>query len=313
MGNARRPELIQCVPNFSEGRDAAVIDELAAAVSSCPGVVLVDRSSDPDHHRSVLTYVGDAEAVASASMAAARVAVQRIDLTCHQGVHPRMGALDVLPFVPMGDTPMETCIRTAREVGARLAAELGLPVFFYEEAATRPDRRNLAVVRGAGFDALRRAPLTGEREPDAGPRNVHQTAGAVAVGARGPLLAFNVNLHTTDVALAQAIAGRVRERGGGLVGVKALGLELESRARAQVSLNITRPAEVPLYRVFELVRVEAARYGVSVSGSELIGAIRLEEVLEVARHYLGLHDLHAGQVLDLWVARLRGLENNGPG
>lgn len=305
--------LIQCVPNFSEGRDPAVIEALSAAVRGCPGVVLVDQSADPDHHRSVLTFLGDPDGVATASLAAARVAVERIDLTRHQGVHPRMGALDVLPFVPVGATPMETCIRTAREVGGRLATDLGLPVYFYEEAAARPERRNLAVVRGGGFDAMRLAPLAGEREPDAGPRSVHPTAGAVAVGARGPLLAFNVNLHTSDVAVAQAIARRVRERSGGLLGVKALGLALESRSQAQVSMNITRPVEVSLYRVFEMVRVEAARYGVSVSGSELIGAIRLEELLEVARYYLGLHDLQATQVLDLWVARLQGLETDGPG
>jgi glutamate formiminotransferase / 5-formyltetrahydrofolate cyclo-ligase len=299
--------LIQCVPNFSEGRDPAVMDALADAVRKTPGALLVDRSADPDHHRMVLTYLGEAEAVAEASLAAARVAVERIDLTRHHGVHPRMGALDVLPFVPVGDTPMEACVRTARATGARLAAELGLPVFFYEEAAARPDRRNLALVRGAGFDTMRLAPLTAEREPDLGPRDVHPTAGAVAVGARGPLLAFNVNLHTADVMVARAVARRLRERDGGLAGVRALGLSLDRAGRAQVSMNITRPAQVPLYRVLELVRLEAARFGVAISGSELIGAVRLEELLEVARYYLSLHDLQASQVLDLWSARLEGV------
>ena len=296
--------LIQCVPNFSEGRDPAVLAELVAAARSVPGVALVDHSADPDHHRAVLTLLGDASGVAAAALALGRVAVARIDLNAHTGVHPRMGALDVLPFVPFGETPMETCIQVAREVGAQLAAELGLPVYFYEEAALRPERRNLAHVRNAGFEALKRAPLVNERAPDLGPASVHPTAGAVAVGARGPLLAYNVNLHTTDVRVARAIAARVRETGGGLLGVKALGLSLDTPGQAQVSLNITRPREVPLYRVFELVRLEAARFGVSVSGSELIGALRLEELLEVARYYLGLHDLQADQVLDLWAARL---------
>ncbi|MFN3653143.1 MAG: glutamate formimidoyltransferase [Armatimonadota bacterium] len=306
-------ELVQCVPNFSEGQDAEVMDALADAVRRSPGVALVDRTADPDHHRMVLTFLGEPEAVEEAALAAARVAVERIDLTRHAGVHPRMGALDVLPFVPVGGTSMQTCVQLARRAGARLAAELGLPVYFYEEAATHPDRRNLAVVRGAGFDSLRREPLLGERAPDAGPEQVHPTAGAVAVGARGPLLAYNVNLRTTDVEIARAVARRVRERDGGLVGLKALGLSLETPGCAQVSLNVTQPAGVPLYRVFELVKLEAARYGVPVSGSELIGAIRLEEVLEVVRYYLGLHELQPSQVLDLWAARLEGAAEGAAG
>jgi glutamate formiminotransferase / 5-formyltetrahydrofolate cyclo-ligase len=305
-------DLVQCVPNFSEGRDRRVIEALAEAVRETAGVVLVDSSADPDHNRTVLTYLGEPGAVARASQAVARVAVERIDLTRHQGVHPRMGALDVLPFVPVGETPLQTCIRLAREVGAWLGGELGLPVYYYEEAATRPERKNLALVRGAGFEALVLSRLTAEREPDEGPPELHPTAGAVAVGARGPLLAYNVNLHTTDVAVARAIARRVRERDGGLVGVKALGLFLDSQGRAQVSLNVTRPAQVPLYRVYELVKLEAARYGVSVAGSELIGALRLEELVEVARYYLGLQNLQPGQVLDLWAARLEGAGAGDP-
>lgn len=300
-------ELIQCVPNFSEGRDPAVIEAIVRAVRGTPGVAVVDHSADPDHHRMVVTFLGDAEGVARASLAAARVAVERIDLTRHTGCHPRLGALDVLPFVPVGATATETCIQVAREVGATLAAELGLPVFLYEAAATRPERRNLALVRGAGFDVLRHQRLTDERQPDFGPDAVHPTAGAVAVGARGPLLAYNVDLHTGDLAIAQAIARRVRERDGGLLGVKALGLRLEEQGRVQVSLNITQPGAVPLYRVFELIKLEAARYGVAVSGSELIGALRLDELLELARYYLGLHEITPAQVLDLWVARMEGM------
>lgn len=296
--------LVQCVPNFSEGRDPETLAALAEAVRGTPGVALVDYSSDPDHHRSVFTFLGPGPAVLEAALAAARVAVARIDLNTHQGVHPRMGALDVLPFIPLHDTPVAECVELAHTAGARLAAELGLPVFFYEEAARTPDRRNLALVRGSGWESLRAAPLVDERRPDLGPDAVHPTAGAVAVGARGPLTAYNIVLDTRDLEIARRVAERVRERSGGLLGVKALGLWLESQGRAQVSLNITRPLQVPLYRVFELVKLEAARYGVAVAGSELIGAIRLEELLESVRHYLGLHDLKASQVLDLWAAAL---------
>lgn len=306
-------ELIQCVPNFSEGRDPSVIAAIVRAVRGTPGVAVVDHSADPDHNRMVVTYLGDAEGVAQASLAAARVAVERIDLTKHAGCHPRLGALDVLPFVPVGATSTETCIHVAREVGATLANKLGLPVFLYEDAATRPERRNLALVRGSGFDVMRHQPLIAERQPDFGPDAVHPTAGAVAVGARGPLLAYNVNLHTSDLTIAQAIARRVRERDGGLLGVKALGMRLETQGRVQVSLNITKPGAVPLYRVFELIKLEAARYGVSVSGSELIGAIRLEELLELARYYLGLHAVNTSQVLDMWVARMEGMPEGPEG
>jgi len=304
-------ELIQCAPNFSEGRDPEVMEAMVAAVRQVPGVCLVDHSADPDHHRMVITYLGSPEGVAQASLAVAREAVERIDLTRHAGCHPRLGAIDVLPFVPFGAASMETCVRLAREVGEQLAAELGLPVYFYEQAATRPERRNLAHVRGGGFNAFRHEPLVGERAPDAGPGAMHPTAGAVAVGARGPLLAYNVNLRTDDVAIVRAIAKRIRERDGGLLGVKALGMSLDTSGCAQVSLNVTQPHAVPLYRVFELVKLEAARYGVSVSGSELIGAIRLEEVLETARYYLGLHGLRESQVLDLWAARLDSGSDEG--
>jgi glutamate formiminotransferase len=196
-----------------------------------------------------------------------------------------MGAVDVVPFVPLGSTPMETCIRTAREFGARMATELELPVYFYEEAATRPERRNLALVRGGGFDAMRSLPLTAERAPDVGPPRVHPTAGAVAVGARGPLIAFNVNLRSDDLEIARSIARAIRERDGGLRGVRALGVRLPTRGHVQVSINVTEPDRVPLSRVLSLVR-----------------ALRLSDLIETARYALGLHDLREGQVLDYWVA-----------
>jgi glutamate formiminotransferase len=294
-------DLVQCVPNFSEGRDRAIMEAIVAAAKAVPRVRVADWSGDPDHHRMVLTLVGPAPAVQDAAFAAAAEGVRRIDLTRHAGQHPRMGAVDVVPFVPLGSTLMEACIRTAREFGARVATELELPVYYYEEAATRPERRNLALVRGGGFDAMRSLPLTAERAPDVGPPRVHPTAGAVAVGARGPLVAFNVNLRSDDLEIARAIARAIRERDGGLRGVRALGVRLPSRGHVQVSINVTDPDRVPLCRVLSLVRAEAERWGVAISGTELIGALRLSDLVETARYALGLHDLREGQVLDYWV------------
>lgn len=297
--------LIQSAVNFSEGRDTELLARLAGAARGRPGVLLIDHSADPDHHRSVFTLLGEAEPLAEALDAMVGVAVEAIDLRCHRGQHPRIGAVDVIPFVPVGDTTLDDCVVAARGLGERIAQRYALPVYYYEAAALLPEHVNLADVRRGEFEALEALPaLTGARRPDAGPGRVHPTAGAVAMGARGPLTAYNIVLHTPDVEIARRIAARVRERGGGLLGVKALGLFLESEHRAQVSLNVTRPLEVPLYRIFELVSLEAKRFGVSVAGSELIGAIRLEELLETNRYYLGLHGLKADQVLDLWSARL---------
>jgi glutamate formiminotransferase len=301
-------QLVQCVPNFSEGRDPAVLEALVQAVRATPDAALVDYSADPDHHRSVLTFLGTPAAVAEAAFATARIAVERIDLTRHAGAHPRIGALDVLPFVPWGSTPMQVCIDLARETGERLGAELGLPVYLYEEAARTPERRNLAQVRGKGFEALCGQPLTGSRQPDFGPSSVHPTAGATAVGARGPLTAYNILLDTADVEIAREIARAIRERDGGLPGVKALGLWLPTAGRAQVSINLTRPLETGIHQVFARVQAEAARLGVEVLESELIGALRLEEILAAARHALKFRDLEAGRVLDLWAARLTPYE-----
>jgi glutamate formiminotransferase len=295
--------LIECIPNFSEGRDAETIAAIVAAIRQA-GVTVADWSADEDHHRMVVTFLGSPEAVAEAALAGAREAVRRIDLNRHTGAHPRFGAVDVIPFVPLGETPMSVCVQTARAVGERLGRDLELPVYYYEEAATRPERRDLARVRAGGFEALCGAggheglPLQGERAPDAGPPRCHPTAGAVAVGARGPLIAYNVLLDTDDLSIARAIASRVRARGGGPPGVKALGLYLPSRRRVQVSMNLTDPDAVSLDRVFALVRQEAARHGVRVAESELIGALRLDDLLAVARRTLALPGLRRGQVLD---------------
>ncbi len=299
------PPLFQCAPNFSEGRDPTVIGDLVRSVHGMSGVRVVDWTADVDHHRMVLTLVGNAEGLAEAAFVLAREAIARIDLVAHQGVHPRMGALDVLPFIPLDGASIADAVSLAHRAGARIGAELGLPVYYYEEAALLPARRNLAAVRTGGFEKLVAAGvLTGDLAPDTGPGRVHPTAGAVAIGARGRLLAFNVNLATTEVRIARAIAKEIRERDGGMTGVKALGLALEDTGVAQVSMNITRPDEVALHEVFEEVKRRAALHGVEVSKSELIGALRLEDLMAAVRHYLSLPDLRQEQVLDLAVAAI---------
>jgi glutamate formiminotransferase len=264
--------LIECVPNFSEGRRREVCDSIVEAVRSVPGARVLDLEMDRDHNRSVLTFVGDARPVAEAAFAAARKAVELIDLTRHEGRHPRMGAIDVLPFVPIRDAAMEDAVRLAREVGARIGRELALPVYLYEAAATRPDRRNLAEIRKPQFEGLR--DLIGkdpDRLPDFGPNAIHPTAGCVAVGARPPLIAYNIDLETEDEKVAKRIAKKIRERDGGLPAIKALGLFIADRKCAQVSINVCDYARTSLGTVYGAVAKEAAAAGVEVRSSEIVG------------------------------------------
>ncbi|HZN62125.1 MAG TPA: glutamate formimidoyltransferase [Planctomycetota bacterium] len=264
--------LIECVPNFSEGRRREVCDEIVAAVRAVPGARFLDLEMDPDHNRSVVTFVGAPAAVAEAAFAAARVAVAKIDLTRHEGRHPRMGAVDVIPFIPIRDLTMEDAVRVARELGTRIGAELKVPVFLYEAAATRPDRRNLADIRKPQFEGLR--DLLGkdpDRVPDFGPNAIHATAGCVAVGARRPLIAYNIDLESTDEKLAKRIAKKIRERDGGLPGIKALGLFIADRACAQVSINVCDFTRTSLEAVYAAVEREAKSAGVVVRSSEIVG------------------------------------------
>jgi glutamate formiminotransferase len=265
--------LLECVPNFSEGRRSDVLDALSGAVRAA-GARLLDLHADADHHRSVLTFAGEPAPVRAAALAAARVAVERIDLSRHRGAHPRMGAVDVVPFVPLEGASMDDATAAAREVGRRLGEELGLPVFLYERAASRPARRNLAEIRRPGFEGLR--DLVGRDPawtPDFGPARVHPTAGCVAVGARPFLVAFNVVLGTPDVAVARRIARRLRERDGGLPGVKALGLRLERLGLAQVSMNLCDPERTGPLAAFQAVEAAARDEGVAVRSSELVGLV----------------------------------------
>ncbi len=286
--------LVECVPNFSEGRQAEVIAALVDAVQSAP-VALLDTSSDPDHNRTVITFAGEPGPVAEAMLRAARVAVARIDLTTHHGVHPRIGAVDVIPFVPLRDISLAECAALARAFGRRLADELDLPVYLYEAAALRPERVNLADVRRGGYELLRTEIATPERRPDFGPVRMG-TAGATAVGARDPLIAFNAYLNTDDVAVAQAIALAIRASGGGLPYLKALGLLV--KGRAQVSMNVIDFRRTSLATIMDRLRAEAARHGVEVVETELIGLVPQAALIDYAIASLQLPPPTRDQVLE---------------
>ncbi|MBI2932027.1 MAG: glutamate formimidoyltransferase [Planctomycetes bacterium] len=264
--------IIECVPNFSEGRRKPVVEAIAQEITAVTGVRLLDAQMDADHNRSVVTFIGDRVAVGEAAFLAAKRAVQEIDLRAHQGTHPRMGALDVLPFVPIRDVRMEECVELAREVGRRIGEELRVPVFLYEAAATRPDRRNLADIRKPQFEGL--AELIGkdpERVPDFGPNAIHPSAGCMAVGARPPLIAYNIDLDTDNEKVAKAIAKKIRERDGGLPAIKALGMYIQDRRCAQVSINVCDYTRTSLKTVFDAVVREAQVLGAGVRSSEVVG------------------------------------------
>jgi glutamate formiminotransferase len=279
-------KIVECVPNFSEGRRQEVIDQIAESIAAVPHVHVLDVQSDADHNRTVVTFAGEPEAVEEAAFRGIEKAAELIDMDLHRGEHPRMGAADVVPFVPIKNVTMEDCVAIAQRVGERVGRELGIPVYLYERAATRPERQNLADVRRGEYEGIKKEVATRpEREPDFGPRRVGK-AGATAIGARPPLIAFNVYLNSDDVEVAKAIARAVRHSSGGLRYVKAMGLLV--KGRAQVSMNLTDYRQTPVHRVVEMIRREAERYGVSVAESELIGLIPNEALVEVAEFYLQL-------------------------
>jgi glutamate formiminotransferase / formiminotetrahydrofolate cyclodeaminase len=267
-------KIVECVPNISEGRDQQKLELIVSAIASVTDAILLDCEMDGDHNRSVITFAGDPEAVLEAAFRAAATAVELIDLNHHSGEHPRIGALDVLPFVPIEGVSLEECIGLARKAGERIARELNIPVYLYERAATRPERVDLADVRRGEFEGLRQAIETDPaRKPDFGEAKIHPTAGAMAIGARQPLIAYNINLATQDLSIAKKIAKAVRGRDGGLQNVKALGLELKNRGQTQVSMNLVNFRETPIFRVFEMVKREAERHGVALAGSEFVGLV----------------------------------------
>jgi len=276
--------LVECVPNFSEGRRPEVVEAIADQVRRLRGVHLLDQTRDPDHNRSVLTFAGPAQAVVAAMEAAAGEAIERIDMTRQQGQHPRIGAVDVVPFVPLGDTTLDECVALARDFGRRLAERFELPVYLYARAALRADREVLADIRRPQFEGLRELIAQPQHAPDFGPARLHPTAGAVAVGARPFLIAYNINLDSRDLEVAKGIARRVRERSGGLPRVQALGLMLEELDCVQVSMNLLDHSVTPIWKVWETVAEAARAEGVEARESELIGLCPLAALLEVADH-----------------------------
>lgn len=296
-------QLIECVPNFSEGRDAAIVDAIAAAILSEPDVALLDRESDADHNRSVLTFVGPPQAVSAAAFRAVEKAAELIDLTRHQGAHPRIGAADVVPFVPVEGVTLEECVRLAEEFGAAVWDKLKIPVYLYEAAARRPERANLENIRRGQFEALLlEMGKAHERDPDIGEARCHPTAGAMVTGARKLLIAYNVNLATSDLSIAQKIARTIRFSSGGFRYVKAMGVMLASRNLAQVSINLTDFEQTPLHLVFETVRREAERYGAAVAGSEIVGLIPRKAIELAADYFLRFENFRPGLVLENRIA-----------
>jgi len=292
--------IVECVPNFSEGLRRDVVEQLIRAITEVKGVSFLDSEMDPDHNRSVITFAGEPAQVAEAAFRLVRLAAQLIDLNHHRGEHPRMGATDVVPFVPVEGVTLDDCAELARLTGARIGAELSIPVFLYEAAARRPDRVSLADVRRGQFEGLRDAiGKDPDRKPDFGPERIHPTAGATAVGARRFLVAFNANLNTADVRVAKAIAAAVREQSGGLKHVRALGFSIEGGRRAQVSMNLVDVQSTPIHRVLALIRDEAARHGAMISGCEVVGLIPEAALLDAAEHALGLERFRRDQVLEL--------------
>ena len=290
-------QIIQCVPNFSEGRDLENFEKIVSAFRGKVGVKLLDYSNDVDHNRVVVTVVGEKEALKNAVIEAVGIATELIDLNHHEGQHPRMGATDVIPFIPIKNVTMEECIALSKEVASKLYEKYGVPSFLYEKSASSSERENLANLRKGQFEGMAEKVKDPQWAPDFG-STIHPSAGITAVGARMPLVAFNVNLNTNDLEIANKIAKNVRHLSGGLRYCKALGIALEDRGIVQISMNMTDFTKTPLYRAFELVRIEAQRYGVSIVGSEIIGLVPMDALIGTAEYYLGIENFSYDKVLE---------------
>lgn len=290
--------IMECIPNFSEGRDLEKVEKLAGAFRAKEGVKLLDYSTDKDHNRCVVTAVGEPEALRDAVVEAIGVAVAILDMRVHDGQHPRMGAADVVPFVPVRGCTLEDADRTAKEAAAAAADRFGLPVFLYEKSATAPHRENLANIRKGQFEGMAEKIKDPLWKPDFGPDTIHPTAGVTAIGARMPLVAFNINLNTSDLHIADEIARRIRHINGGFRYVKSMGVILEDRNIAQVSINMTDYTRTSLYRVFETVKMEARRWGVNVVGSEIIGLTPMAALVDCAEYYLRIENFRMDQILE---------------
>ncbi len=300
-------QLIECVPNFSEGRRQDVIDEIVSCFRDKRGIYLLDHRADEDHNRLVISLVGAPAPIQEALLAAAKTALKHIDMNAHQGGHPRIGAVDVVPFTPIKGITMEECIELAHNFGERYYKETGIPVYFYEDAAMRPERKRLEVIRKGQYETLKDEVKTNpDRKPDIGEACLHPTAGATVIGARKFLVAFNVNLDTPDVNIAKKIASAVRASSGGFCHVKGIGLALEERGITQVSMNLVDYEKNSLYRVLETIRMEARRWGVGVLETEVYGMIPVNAILESAAYYLQIAGFDPEQVLELRLLELMG-------
>lgn len=290
--------LIQSVPNFSEGRDLKKVERIVDAFRARPGLKLLDYSTDPDHNRCVVMVIGEPEPMKSAMVEAVGCAVELIDMTRHEGNHPRIGCVDVIPFIPVRNCSIEDCDKLAKAVAGEAAEKFGQPFYLYEKSASAPHRADLAAIRKGQFEGLAEKMKDPLWKPDYGPDHCHPTGGATAIGARMPLIFYNITLNTPNVEIAQAIAQRVRHLGGGLRYVKALGVMLEDRNLAQVTMNLTDYSKSSMYSVFELVKMEAKRYGIGVVGSEVTGIVPMQALLDCAEYYLQLEDFSVAQVLE---------------
>ena len=291
-------KVVQCVPNFSEGRRGEVIEEIVGSIKDIKGVTLLDYSSDESHNRSVVTFIGDPGAVVEAAFQAAKTAAEKINMAEHSGGHPRMGATDVIPFIPVKGVTMDDCIELANRLGEKLSEELDIPVYLYEEAAEKPERKNLSNVRRGQYEGLIEAIKEPERKPDFGPAEVNRSAGVTAVGARPPLIAYNINLDTGNVDIAKNIARAIRGSSGGFPSVKGLGIMIEETGKAQVTINVCDFKKVPVHRIFEIVKREAVRYGVAVISSEIVGLTPLDALVDAAEFYLQFDGFDRSQVLE---------------
>ena len=290
-------KLVECVPNFSEGRNKDIVEKIIDEARKIEGLKILDYSSDKDHNRTVLTMIGSPEQVKEAAIKTAKKAAELIDMSVHEGAHPRMGATDVIPFIPVSDVTIEECVEIAKEVGAEIGS-WGIPVYLYEDAATSPDRRNLADIRKGQYEAFFEKIKDPKWKPDYGPQEMNVKSGGTVVGARVPLIAFNVNLDTPDVEIANKIARKVRHIGGGLRYVKGIGLKLEERNQTQVSMNLVNFEKTSVYQAFEMVKMEAKRYGVNVVGSEVIGTVPMKSLLDAAEYYLQIENFSMDQILE---------------
>jgi glutamate formiminotransferase len=291
-------KIIECVPNFSEGRNLDKIDKIINPFRGKKDVKLLDYQRDEDHNRLVVTAIGEPVSMKQAVIEAMGVAIDLIDMRKHKGQHPRMGAIDVVPFIPVKNVSMTEAVDFSRKVAEVVSAKYNLPVFLYEESAIRPERRNLADIRKGQFEAMADKIKQPEWKPDFGPQEIHPTAGVTAVGARMPLVAFNVNLDTNNLTIANDIAKKVRYISGGLPYCKGIGVELKERGIVQVSMNMTDYTKTALYRSFELIKIEAKKYGVNIVGSEIIGLVPMEALIDTAVYFLGIENFSMEQVLE---------------